>query len=227
MNNQTVSLSEHAIDRVMRTRIGTGIKHVTKKVSLRLYRWTHAFGFIPPIRWATWILLSAEEMRLIYDVVRRGAPCNFLVFGLGDDSAVWDATNRQGYTIFAEDDEEWVDSVLDEYPELNVFTYTYETERHEWEDLLECHDELGMDLPESIRQRSWDVILVDAPAGYESDLPGRMQSIYTASRLAGPGTGVFVHDIDRKVESTYCDAFFSERDRKHQVQRLRHYHVTE
>jgi len=211
----------------MRTRIGTGIKHATKKVALRLYRWTNAFGLIPPIQWATWIILSAEEMRLIYDVVRRKSPCNFLVLGLGDDSAVWDATNRQGHTLFVEDDEEWMENVLDEYPGLNVFTYTYGTERNEWEDLLDCPDELGMDLPESIRQRSWDVILVDAPAGYESDLPGRMQSIYTASKLAGQGTDVFVHDTDRKVESVYCDACFAEKDRQHQVQRLRHYHVTE
>lgn len=227
MNDQATSLSERAIDRVMRTRVGTGIKHITKRVSLRLYRWTHAFGLIPPIRWATWIILSTVEMRLIYDVVRRRAPCNFLVFGLGDDSAVWDATNHQGHTLFIEDDREWVSSVLDEYPGLDVLTYTYETERREWEDLLDCPEELEMDLPENVQKRSWDIILVDAPAGYESDLPGRMQSIYTASRLAGPDTHVFVHDTDRKVESAYCNEFFDEVDQQHQVQRLRHYHVTE
>jgi len=227
MDEQSPALSERAVDRVMRTRIGTGIKHVTKRVSLRLYRWTHAFGLIFPIRWATWIILSAEEMRLIYEVVQKKSPCNFLVFGLGDDSAVWEATNHQGHTLFIEDDEEWVSSVLDEYPDLDVLTYTYETERREWEDLLDCPNELGMDLPERVQQCSWDVIFVDAPAGHKPELPGRMQSIYTASRLAGPGTDVFVHDIDRKVESVYCDAFFAERDRQHQVQRLRHYHVTE
>jgi glucuronoxylan 4-O-methyltransferase len=227
MNKESAALFERAVDRVMRTRVGTGIKQATKRVSLRLYRWTHAFGLIPPIQWATWIILSAEEMRLIYDIVQRRAPCNFLVFGLGDDSVVWDATNHQGHTLFIEDDEEWVSSVLDEYPRLNVFTYTYETERHEWEDLLDRPDELEMDLPESVLKRSWDIILVDAPAGHGSDLPGRMQSIYTASWLAGPGTDVFVHDIDREVESTYCDAFFAEKDWENQVQRLRHYRVTE
>ncbi len=227
MNDQAVSLSDLAIDRVMRTRLGTWSKDVTKRVSLQLYRWTRAFELIPPIRWATWIILSAEEMRLIYDVVQRKAPCNFLVFGLGDDSAVWDATNHQGHTLFIEDDEEWVSSVLDEYPGLDVLIYTYETERHEWKDLLSRTDELEMDLPESVRKRPWDVILVDAPAGHEADLPGRMQSIYTANRLAGPDTDVFVHDIDRKVERAYCDAFFDEGGREHQVQRLRHYRVAE
>jgi glucuronoxylan 4-O-methyltransferase len=64
-----------------------------------------------------------------------------------------------------------------------------------------------MQLPERIRDHRWDVILVDAPPGDGPGRPGRMQSIYEASRLAAPDACVFVHDIDRPVEKWFSTRF--------------------
>ena len=64
-----------------------------------------------------------------------------------------------------------------------------------------------MRLPEQVTQSRWDVILVDGPAGYTDENPGRMQSIYTASKLIKKGGYVFVHDCHRKVEQVYSDKY--------------------
>jgi glucuronoxylan 4-O-methyltransferase len=165
-------------------------------------------------------------MRLIYDVIYEKAPCNVLVFGLGDDSPIWGATNAGGHTLFIEDNAEWIERMLQRDPSLNVYHHSYTTTRRSWEELLSKPGELSMDLPSSIRGCDWDVILVDAPAGYERDLPGRMQSIYTASAIATSGTDVFVHDIDRTVEDTYSREFFGSADQIQEIDRLRHYRIT-
>jgi glucuronoxylan 4-O-methyltransferase len=165
-------------------------------------------------------------MRAIYDVICKKAPCNMLVFGLGDDSPVWAATNTGGYTLFIEDDAEWIDRIIQRDSALNVYHHTYTSTRRNWEQLLSSSKKLLMDIPASILERDWDIILVDAPAGYKPDLPGRMQSIYTAATLATPGTDVFVHDVDRPVEDTYSREFLGAAEQVQEVDRLRHYRVT-
>ena len=132
----------------------------------------------------------------------------------------------RGYTLFIEDDEEWSKKIQHEYPALNVLFHNYNTEQREWKKLINRPDGLLMKLPDNVWERQWDVILVDAPAGYEPELPGRMQSIYTARQLASIGTDVFVHDIDREIELSYCNRFFSFKDHVIDVQRLRHYRIS-
>jgi hypothetical protein len=60
------------------------------------------------------------------------------------------------------------------------------------------------------------VIVVDAPAGYANhfeltgrEAPGRMKSIYMASKLVNKGGFVFVHDCDREVERRYATEYLS------------------
>ncbi|MCS4047518.1 hypothetical protein GGQ04_002666 [Salinibacter ruber] len=99
--------------------------------------------------------MSPREIRPVYNVVRANASCNFLVFGLGDDNPMWAATNQNGYTIFIEDDREWITRMLEKEPDLNVHFYEYETVRQNWEEWLGNLEELEMELPASIRNRKW------------------------------------------------------------------------
>ena len=58
------------------------------------------------------------------------------------------------------------------------------------------------------------MIVVDGPAGHDDhekytgrEAPGRMKSIYMASRMVAPGGAVFVHDCDRLVEQQYANRY--------------------
>ena len=51
--------------------------------------------------------------------------------------------------------------------------------------------------------QAWDVIIVDGPAGYSGDTPGRQQPIATAAKHLAPGGVTFIHDIHRALEAKY------------------------
>ena len=53
----------------------------------------------------------------------------------------------------------------------------------------------------------WDIILIDGPAGYEPDKPGRSLPIYWAHKYSDPHTHIFVDDYERPLEREYCDFF--------------------
>lgn len=129
---------------------------------------------------------------------------NFLVFGTGYDSDLWRLVNRNGKTIFLENLEEWIPKNSED-----VVKVDYNTVREDYQGLLLEQEKLEMKcLPESIANEKWDIIFVDSPTGYSKKCPGRMQSIYTASKLANKDTLVYIHDCNRKVEDTYSKHFF-------------------
>jgi len=169
------------------------------------------------------IQLSARELAAVSWAVRRRKCCAFLVFGLGNDSRFWRKLNRKGTTVFLEDDEQWLRNSSARDPKLRALQVAYGTQRSQWRELLEARDLLDMPLPVEVESRSWDVILVDAPAGWREDQPGRMQSIFLASRLVSEGGDVFVHDCDRTVERTYCDRYLRPENLRSEVGLLRHY----
>ena len=83
-----------------------------------------------------------------------------------------------------------------------------------------------MDLAPEIRKTEWDVILIDGPAGYEDNTPGRMKSIYESSRLIKQGGSIFVHDQEREVEKAYGDRYLQKDNVVAEVKgraTLRHY----
>ena len=106
---------------------------------------------------------------------------------------------------FLEDNPRWVrmNARFSKY----IRTVHYGTERRDYIELLYQEEKLVMDLPGEILHKSWDVVLVDAPNGYEDHHPGRMKSIFMASRLASQKGVVIVHDMDRKVEQVYANRF--------------------
>lgn len=158
------------------------------------------------------VLLSPEQVELVSATIREIAPCRLIVFGLGNDSALWALLNAGGRTVFLEDNEEWLKKTISRGPgeKLEAYLVDYGTRRDEWRSLLESPPELQLSLPAGIAEESWDIVLVDGPAGHVDDSPGRMKSIYTASQLVKESGDVFVHDCEREVENAYCEAFLGE-----------------
>ena len=169
--------------------------------------------------------LSVDEYTYIAEIIHECAPCNVLVFGLGNDSALWHQINAGGKTVFLEHNLEWYERVMSKTPYLTSCFVRYHTMLKNWKVLLKCDPkDLAMDLPPEVMETCWDLIFVDAPEGYKDDKPGRMQSIYMASRLGQMGHAhVFVHDCDRAAEAAYCARFLADAHLIRSIDRLRHY----
>ena len=155
------------------------------------------------------IQLKPVELMKISRAVSEFESCRMLVFGLGNDSLFWYRTNHGGRTVFLEDLEPWYREICSRNPELEAYQITYSHDITQWETLLDHPERLAMDLPPEVTRASWDVILVDGPRGgkYSAESPGRMSSIYEASRLAGKNGYVFIHDAQRTVENAYARRF--------------------
>lgn len=169
------------------------------------------------------IQITVEELTTIADVLRRRGACNFLVFGLGNDSLFWSRFNRGGKTVFLEDDKEWFTKILKKNGRLTAHLINYRTQLTQWEEFLGSPAVFDLDLPEAVKSVQWDVILVDAPAGWYETAPGRMKSIAASSRLARDSGDVFVHDCDRRVEKIYCDRYLKAENLVAEVGKLKHF----
>ena len=178
--------------------------------------------------------LSEQEYLYITETISSKIPGNFLIFSVGKDSGLWMDINAEGKTVFLEDNPEWLQWAKSMYQDMEAYLVEYDTQRKQWQDLLNRQREgencLSMELPENLLATEWDFIFVDAPAGYLDETPGRMKSIYTAAKLAFTSrtnhTDVFVHDCDREVENMYTNYFLRQENLVSQLDRLRHYKIT-
>lgn len=198
---------------------------------------------------------SLEEITVSFNVIKSreggfGAPFNFLVFGLGHDSLMWDSFNPRGTTLFLEEDQKWIQTVLQKAPNLRAHHVQYRTQLREADELISSYRaepkcapseaaplqgnkkcRLALDnLPQEVYDKEWDLIMIDAPRGYFAEAPGRMAAIFSAAvmgrnrRGSGP-THVFLHDIDRKVEKTFAQEFLCRKYRVNAVGRLWHFEI--
>jgi glucuronoxylan 4-O-methyltransferase len=211
--------------RAAKAKLGAAFRRVLAGPSVELYAILSARRLIRAMRDLNGIQLSPGELCLVVDAVRAKAPCNFLVFGLGNDSKFWSRLNRGGNTVFVEDDREWFRKANAPGQKLKAYLVNYGTTRGQWRELLDSPPLLEMELPAEVRRVGWDVILVDGPAGWKEDSPGRMKSIYHSSRLAGSAADIFVHDCDRQIERIYCDRFLKRENLIAEVELLRHYRI--
>ncbi|KQC09377.1 MAG: hypothetical protein APR62_02610 [Smithella sp. SDB] len=175
------------------------------------------------------IQLSTLQIKVICKTIKRKTPCKLLVFGLGNDSSFWTSLNRKGITVFLEDNKEWFQKITEKSKKIKAFLVNYETQRKDWKTMLKNESLLEMTLPDDVEKEAWDVILVDAPAGWNNENPGRMKSIFLSSKLIRNSGDIFVHDCDRKVEEIYCDKFLQKGNLKLEIKApigfLRHYHI--
>lgn len=173
------------------------------------------------------ICMHPNEILCIARTIKTKQPCRLLIFGLGNDSMFWSLMNRCGETVFLEDHPVWFSRVTSLNPSINAFLIKYRTVLLEWRELLKHPRYLQMDLPEDIEKKTWDVILVDGPVGWNNTAPGRMKSIFAAGNLITSSADVFVHDCNRKIEQVYSDRYLGKNNMVRQVRKLRHYHFSD
>jgi len=154
------------------------------------------------------VQMTAAEIFPVLRAIRARPAGSLLVFGCGNDSPLWQKLNANGVTAFIEDDPAWAAATRTRVADATVCVVRYGTKRRQWRQMLRRPAMLAMDLPQEIRSRQWDIILVDGPAGYDDRRPGRMKSIYEASRLVAADGKIFLHDAERDVESAYAGEYF-------------------
>ncbi|XP_053380281.1 uncharacterized protein LOC128548817 [Mercenaria mercenaria] len=164
------------------------------------------------------IQMGGEQIRIITETLQEKG--NLLVWGLGNDSPYWHNSTK-GKVVFIEDDIPkrkagimWYDKIVKQYSFLEVYRVHYTTNTVKsfkkyinspeiWFEL-----DLSNQLPASVTQTHWHVIIIDAPLGCCQKGPGRYQSIYTSRVLGSKGTHVFVDDFERKVEHEFSIKVF-------------------
>ncbi|KAG1363945.1 protein IRX15-LIKE [Cocos nucifera] len=181
--------------------------------------------------------MADTDLRAAAAVLRRRAPCNLLVFGLGHESPLWLALNHGGLTVFLDHSDLRASRFEDQrpgLPGLEVYATPFPTRVSDLrpvldavrpeeasprgrcrpvQDLLFSDCPLALsDLPNHLYRLAWDVVFVDGPPGYHPEAPGRAAAIFTAAVLArsvgGEGTTeVLVHDHDREVERVCSEEF--------------------
>ena len=158
--------------------------------------------------------MGRKQIHEILSVLPKNG--NLLVWGLGNDSPFWN-DSTEGKVVFIEDDIPekkagtlWFDVITSKYNFLEAYKVHYTTDTVKSYDKYMKHSELwdtDLDirdqLPASVTNTRWDVIIVDAPLGCCDAGPGRYQSIYTTKLLSNPDTHVFIDDFERKVEKDF------------------------
>jgi len=163
--------------------------------------------------------LNGDILKAICTKIRQDG-ANFLVFGLGRDSAFW-YKNAKGKARFLENHRDWL-KFQSEDVKAATHLVSYTTVIEEFRTVL--HDQAKLDefytsLPDDILNTHWDAILVDSPMGMDGapGVPGRMQSVHAALKLAKTGTAVFVDDWQRKVERRSADTLLAPHSTKRNV----------
>lgn len=169
---------------------------------------------------------SGEQVYMISQTIRKRRPCSLLVFGLGFDSSFYSSINSGGRTVFLEDNGDWFRDVTTRHPHLEAYLIRYKTKLSDKEIYLKQRESFATELPEVVASTSWDIIFVDAPAGYDDKTPGRMESLRLASILVKHPGDVFVHDCEREVEATYAAHFLKPENLAAEVANLRHYVIS-
>lgn len=148
------------------------------------------------------------------------SPCNFLVFGLGEDAEVWKEINQGGRTVFLEDDKDWIEKFSQK--DLEIYHVTYDTQAKDFKEIGFDPEKLTMDIPDQVKDTNWDIIFVDGPLGHNPPRPfkgpGRMKSIYNAHQLLKEGGICIVDDMGREIERSYSSYFFGEENIYHIIE---------
>jgi glucuronoxylan 4-O-methyltransferase len=176
--------------------LGRKVDSVWQRIVGHGFRVTGLSIFTAAFHWRRDILLSREELGLVAAAIRC-RPGSLLVFGVGNDSMLWDLLNRGYPTVFLESDAFWMKAIGRRWRSLQLHRVVYAARLSETE--RKMRPDVGLVLPEAVRRQPWDIILVDAPQGW-GDGPGRRQSIFEAGRLLAQGGRIFVHDCDRQEE---------------------------
>lgn len=156
------------------------------------------------------VRLTVHELRPVIEAVTARPGGSLLVFGAGTDSRLWEHVNAGGTTAIVEHDPGRATRARARLSSARARLLEDRTRTAQWPALLDRPGDLVLDLPDEVRSRRWDVVLVDGPPGHTDALPGRMSSIYEAARLVAPGGRVFVHDVERPAEAAFAARYLGD-----------------
>lgn len=188
---------------------------------LRAWRETGTLSAIRALRRGLNIQMADRELAHVLETLERRRPCALLVFGMGNDSILWFEANRGGDTVFVEDDPYWTKMIHDRHPSLQSVPVVYGTRAIDWR--RDAVNPTSLILPQRLTAHPWDLILVDGPAAYTRESPGRVQSIHAARRLVAPQGAILVNDCNREAESRICDMILGHLPLASSTNSLRHY----
>jgi len=155
-------------------------------------------------------LMSETQYCRVGQTIELLSPCNFLIFGLGEDANMWKEINKNGRTVFLEDDLGWIKKFNG--CNLEIYSVSYNTKAQDHINIGFDVDSLKIEIPDEVTEVKWDIIFVDGPLGHNPPRPykgpGRMQSIYTAYSLLKDGGICIIDDMARVIENTYSIHFF-------------------
>jgi hypothetical protein len=138
-------------------------------------------------------------------ICTRDRACNFLVFGLGNDSPMWVDINRFGRTLFVENDPKWFEVVKEQNPSIDARLVDY----GDVSVVKSLADPMTIiksaNPPDFLREQSWDVILIDGPRGYKPHHPGRAIPICWSAMIKNRQTDIFIDDANRDLERLFSD----------------------
>jgi Polysaccharide biosynthesis len=72
--------------------------------------------------------MPEPDMLAIAAVLRRRAPCNMLVFGLGAESALWRSLNHGGRTVFLDENSYYAEYMEGKHPGIEAYDVSYTTQ---------------------------------------------------------------------------------------------------
>ena len=182
-------------------------KAVFRKPSIALANFLPNGLTLETMRRLSGIQLSRREISDVLNAIRANRHCKLLVFGLGNDSLFWTSANRNGRTAFVEDDVEWIETIRQRDGISDIHSVKYETRLRDWRNYLSSNAAFDLEFPKSISDTQWDVILVDGPAAWCEEVPGRMKSIAASTRLIRDQGHIFVHDYNREPEKELADNY--------------------
>ena len=163
-------------------------------------------------------LMTFEQYVNIAKIIKYNNPCKVLVFGLGNDSYLWKKMNSKGTTLFIENHKDWINK----FPDLNnhIVHVDYTTTVLDYPNNLSERNLFLSSLPNEVLDVKWDIIIVDSPVGHNppckkcdmcsihNPAPGRMSSIYTASKILKDRGIIIIDDINRQIENDCSRRYF-------------------
>ncbi|GBG71887.1 hypothetical protein CBR_g10824 [Chara braunii] len=154
-----------------------------------------------------------------------GCSHNFLVWGMGRDSHVWmnancipEAAKAGGKirtrTVFLENYESWFNMIRSKFPTMEGYLIKYKWTLGRAQFFFQ--NPYIMDVPDTMKDTCFSVVLVDGPQGFKRDHPGRMEAAYWSVSMAKrcltemklDVVNIFLHDVGRSVEKEIMKIFF-------------------
>ncbi|KAF9602244.1 hypothetical protein IFM89_025954 [Coptis chinensis] len=173
-------------------------------------------------------------------------PLQTSCFGLPPEYLFLSSLNTNGTTIFLDDNPENLKTIRTNNAATQIYKVKHHVAAKEAYNLLKqarvdpvCAPQAGplrfsscklalKQLPNSVYELKWDVILVDGQSTDKPEAPGRMSAIYTAAMIARTGnlTDVLVHDVDKMIEKWFTREFLCEENLISSKGKLWHLRIT-